>query len=260
MFDEKTDNLAKGLTYKECSIYESDENIELDAETMRKLGYEVDLVGNLEAAVKRLASDPLPDWDDWIQGHAGGPAAGPAGRFPWNVPSLDSGYSDERSPAQSAINSSPYVHALQTYPLFVKPSYDGGSRKIGTVNKVISPADLEPAVNSLRQQFPDQEVLIEPFLSSAEMTITIIGTGPGVHVIGAREMSWPKGNQWEDQDYYSFERKTGAEEAWSDYSHPSLTDPRIMKARAPSTQLALHPSSTAHSRNHTQLVLYLWIL
>ncbi|KIO17352.1 hypothetical protein M407DRAFT_12388, partial [Tulasnella calospora MUT 4182] len=62
-FDRKTDNLARGLTYEECSIYESDENIERVAETMRKLGYEVDLVGNLEAVVKRLASDPLPDWD-----------------------------------------------------------------------------------------------------------------------------------------------------------------------------------------------------
>lgn len=61
-FDRKTDNLAKGLTYEECSIYEPDGNIERVAETMRRLGYEVELVGNLEAAVKRLASDPLPDW------------------------------------------------------------------------------------------------------------------------------------------------------------------------------------------------------
>ncbi|KIO16993.1 hypothetical protein M407DRAFT_33363 [Tulasnella calospora MUT 4182] len=42
-------------------------------------------------------------------------------------------------------------------------------------------------------------------------------------------MTWPKGNQWENQDFYTFERKCGAEEAWPDYSHPSLTDPRIMK-------------------------------
>lgn len=61
-FDRKTDNLAKGLTQEECSIYDSDRNIEYTAEAMRRLGYEVELVGNLEAVVKRLASNPLPDW------------------------------------------------------------------------------------------------------------------------------------------------------------------------------------------------------
>ncbi|KAG9028699.1 hypothetical protein FS837_003803 [Tulasnella sp. UAMH 9824] len=240
-FDRKSDNLSKGLSYEECCIYETDENIEIVAETMRRLGHEVELVGNLEAVVKRLASDPLPDWDlvfNYAEGTTGSAAmrearmpalleaygytcvlADSLGMVQGNhkiltkmildyhripnspyaiVPSLESGSTNETSPAHSAINSSPYAHALQTYPLFVKPSCDTYSRGITSISKVLSPTDLEPAVASLRQQYPDQEVLIEPFLSGREITYTIIGTGPDARVIGGREVGWPKGNQWED--------------------------------------------------------------
>lgn len=150
------------------------------------------------------------------------------------VPSLDSEGADEKAPAQSAIAASPYASAFQTFPVFVKPTCDKFSRGIGISSKILSPADLEPCVARLRQQFPDQELLIEPFLSGREMSVTIVGTGVDARVIGVHEISWPKGNQWEAQDFYSFDRKYGPPEAWCKYTYPSLTDPIVMKVCVPS--------------------------
>lgn len=60
-FDRQTDHVAtKGAAA--CNIYESDENIDNIANTLRSLGHDVELVGCLEKVVKRLSQDPLPDW------------------------------------------------------------------------------------------------------------------------------------------------------------------------------------------------------
>lgn len=151
------------------------------------------------------------------------------------VQSLDSGAADEKSPAQSAIAASPYASALQTYPMFIKPSCDSFSRGVGPSNKILSSADLEPAVARLRLQLPDQDVLIEPFLPGREMTVTIVGTGADARAVGVSELCWPKGNQWEKEDYYSFDRKFGPPEAWGNYTYPSLTDPIVTKVCIPSS-------------------------
>jgi D-alanine-D-alanine ligase-like ATP-grasp enzyme len=78
------------------------------------------------------------------------------------------------------------------YPLFLKPVTEGSSKGIDGVNKVMEPADLESAVKKLRSLLPDQDILVEPFLSGREFSVSILGTGALGRVIGVTEFFWKK--------------------------------------------------------------------
>lgn len=76
------------------------------------------------------------------------------------------------------------------YPLFVKPATEGSSKGIENYSKVNSTAELRLALQKLGHQFPDQDILIESFLSGREFTVSIMGTGAESRVIGVREHLW----------------------------------------------------------------------
>jgi D-alanine-D-alanine ligase-like ATP-grasp enzyme len=76
------------------------------------------------------------------------------------------------------------------YPLFLKPVTEGSSKGIDRFNKVTEPADLESAVKKIRSLLPDQDILVEPFLSGRELSVSILGTGSQGCVIGVTEFLW----------------------------------------------------------------------
>ena len=76
------------------------------------------------------------------------------------------------------------------FPLFVKPVAEGSSKGVRPDCKVAREADLQSTVNRLREQYPQQDILIEKFLSGREFTVGIVGTGAKARVIGATEFHW----------------------------------------------------------------------
>ena len=83
-----------------------------------------------------------------------------------------------------------FNNMLPHYPLFLKPVVEGSSKGIDRFNKVTEPAELESAVNKLRSILPDQDILVEPFLSGRELSVSILGTGVQSCVIGVNELLW----------------------------------------------------------------------
>ena len=76
------------------------------------------------------------------------------------------------------------------FPLFVKPVAEGSSKGVQPDCKVAREADLQSTVDRLREQYPQQDILVEKFLSGREFTVGIVGTGARARVIGATEFRW----------------------------------------------------------------------
>lgn len=79
---------------------------------------------------------------------------------------------------------------LSQYPLFLKPVIEGSSKGINQFNRVAEPAELESAVKKLRSLLPEQDILVEPFLSGRELSVSILGSGVQSRVIGVTEFLW----------------------------------------------------------------------
>lgn len=95
---------------------------------------------------------------------------------------------------ESVIQSSPHSRALESFPLFVKPSAEGSGVGIAQANKVTDHEQLAKVVEDLSQRYPTQTILIERFLSGREFTVGILGTGSDARAIGVREIVFLKDN------------------------------------------------------------------
>jgi D-alanine-D-alanine ligase-like ATP-grasp enzyme len=84
-----------------------------------------------------------------------------------------------------------FAASLPQYPVFVKPNAEGTSKGIESDSKAEDLAGLQSAVRRLRTRFPDQDVLVEAYLSGQEYTVGILGTGAESRVIGVQENVWP---------------------------------------------------------------------
>lgn len=54
--------MARGHSYEDCAEL-SDASLDNISGTLRKLGHEVEMVGDIQSLVGRLAHDPAPGWD-----------------------------------------------------------------------------------------------------------------------------------------------------------------------------------------------------
>lgn len=84
--------------------------------------------------------------------------------------------------------------------MFVKPVAEGSSKGVRPDCKIAREADLQQTVDRLKEQYPQQDILIERFLSGREFTIGIVGTGAKARVIGATELCWKQ----QKSDSYSY--------------------------------------------------------
>ena len=85
--------------------------------------------------------------------------------------------------------------SLPSYPLFLKPTTEGSSKGIDQTSKVRAPKDLDPGVRALAAKFPGQDILVEPFLSGREFTVSILGTGTSSRLVGITEHGWTQSKQ-----------------------------------------------------------------
>lgn len=80
--------------------------------------------------------------------------------------------------------------SLPSYPLFLKPTTEGSSKGIDQTSKIRAPKDLDPGVRALAAKFPGQDILVEPFLSGREFTVSILGSGNASRLVGITEHEW----------------------------------------------------------------------
>ena len=107
------------------------------------------------------------------------------------------------------------------FPLFAKPVAEGSSKGVQPDCKISRAADLQSTLRRLNEHYPQQDILIEKFLSGREFTVGIVGTGAKARVIGATELRWrqPKNSSFSgegtsggtplplDVDFYTLELK-----------------------------------------------------
>jgi D-alanine-D-alanine ligase-like ATP-grasp enzyme len=124
-----------------------------------------------------------------------------------------------------------FAETLPHYPLFIKPVTEGSSKGIDGFNKVKEPAELERAVQELRSIFPDEDILVEPFLSGQELSVSILGTGAHSRVIGATEFMWqkaPSDKQVRNGDYSNLEFASRKSKSSDGHMLVVRNDPAVM--------------------------------
>ncbi|KAF7593748.1 hypothetical protein BBP40_010924 [Aspergillus hancockii] len=212
----------QGYSEEECAALTHSGEVEAVLTTLEKLGHHVTLVPGIQSLVKHLAVGTNKDWDlvfNIAQGFHG--LAREA-----QVPALLDAYqalytfsdaatmalcqnkaNTKLALAHHKIPTAPFwvvareertlsltslAETLPHYPLFIKPVTEGSSKGIDGFNKVKDPAELETAVQQLRSLFPNEDILVEPFLSGQEVSVSLLGTGPHSRVIGATQYFWKK--------------------------------------------------------------------
>lgn len=91
------------------------------------------------------------------------------------------------------------------FPLFVKPVAEGTSKGISAASRVADRGELARVCAHLLDRYR-QPVLVETYLPGRELTVGLLGTGPGARVLGVLEV-----------------RPRDAAEAW-DYSYETKRD------------------------------------
>ncbi|KAG8867289.1 hypothetical protein FRB97_003409 [Tulasnella sp. 331] len=262
-FERRSEYMARGYSYEDCAEL-PDAEIDNIYEALCKLGHDVEMVGDIKALVERLAHDPAPGWDLVFNTSEGwrGRAAARESRVPALLEAfgINFTFSDSatlaqahdktiakayrspssKDPAQSAITASPHSTALANFPVFVKPAAEGSSKGISKINKITTASELEPVVKILRERFPEQEILIESFLSGNDVTISILGTGADARVIGIREFVYGSHTRDAAEDFLSFERKMTSRELWPYYRDTEIDMKGPLTAKACETALAAY--------------------
>lgn len=85
--------------------------------------------------------------------------------------------------------------------VFVKPSMEGSSKGIYAFNKACSTEELNTAIRKLQQRFPNQDLLVEPFLQGREFTVSLLGSGRKARVLGTIEHRFKAGSATDFMGY-----------------------------------------------------------
>jgi D-alanine-D-alanine ligase len=179
--------------------FDSPDTIEALAETLRALGHEVLLLGNGEPLLRRLLDGPRPDL---VMNIAEGRGAGRGreAQVPALLELLDIPYTGSDALALAAtldkdcakrlvrdaglptprwaLVASP-ADALPplTFPVILKPAYEGTSKGIGDGSVIACAEQLPAAIARLLEAYR-QPVLVEEFIVGDEVTVGLLGNDP----------------------------------------------------------------------------------
>lgn len=113
----------------------------------------------------------------------------------------------------------PDPHSLGlTYPLLIKPAWEGSSKGIRLRCLVHQPSELLAVIKEVRGDYA-QPVLIEEFIQGDEVTVGLVGNGPELACIGMMHIQ-PK--QQNNHFIYSLEVKRDWENQVTYQSPPNL--------------------------------------
>lgn len=228
-YDLRQDYLAAGFGREETAEFDRPDTIEAIQKTLRQLGYETDLIGNVRNLVRRLAAGDR--WDmvfniaEGLKGfgrEAQVPAALDAYGIPYTfsdplVLSLTLHKGMTKRVVRDLGIPTPDFFVVETesdvdlvdlrFPLFAKPVAEGTGKGISAASKIETKDELLPVCGRLMEEYA-QPVLVETFLPGREFTVGIIGTGKGSMAIGVIEILL-RGNA--EPDAYSYCNKENYE-------------------------------------------------
>lgn len=91
-----------------------------------------------------------------------------------------------------------------SYPLMVKPAWEGSSKGIYNSSRVFDKTELKNSIDVLLKKYPEQPILVEEYIAGREITVGVIGNDPP-HILGLMEVV-NKASSGEDF-FYSLEVK-----------------------------------------------------
>lgn len=224
-YDLKDDYLAEGYSREEIAEFDRTDTIEAIEQTLRKLGFQTDRIGNIRALTQRLAKGDR--WDlvfniaEGIYGfgrEAQVPCLLEAYRIPYTFSdplvltlTLHKGMTKRlirdlglATPAFAILEESAQAEQIDLpFPLFAKPIAEGTSKGIGADSKIQNQQELAEVSCKLLAQH-QQPILIETFLPGREFTVGIIGTGQEARCLGVLEITL---RSQADQEVYSYANK-----------------------------------------------------
>lgn len=229
-YDLKDDYLAQGYTPEQAAEFDILSTIEGIIKALKHLGHQVDAIGNVYALLGRLNQGHR--WDmvfnicEGLHGlgrEAQVPALLDAFRIPYVFSdvlvlslTLHKGMT-KRIIRDLGIPTAPFLvagnpqqlegHDLP-FPLFVKPVAEGTGKGIGPHCRINNQHDLRRVASQMISDY-QQPVLVETFLPGREVTVGVVGNGPGARVIGMMEVLF---QEHESPGIYSYENKDRYEE------------------------------------------------
>jgi len=183
--------------------YEPEQTVRALEAAIRRLGHQPVRIGNPEALLARIGKGELPPLDAALNIAEG---RGGRNREAWapvllemaGVPTLGSDaltlsltldkawaltlVSDAAVPVPKravigTVDGAKSAALPSSFPLFVKPRWEGTSKGITAASKVADRDALARAVERIRRVY-DQPALVEEFLPGAEYTVTVVGNDP----------------------------------------------------------------------------------
>lgn len=229
-YDLRSEYLKQGFSLEETAEFDRDDTVSSIDETLQKIGYQTERIGNVrqlaESLVKGRKWDIVFNFCEGLYG-IGREAQVPALLDAYNIPYVFSGPLILALTLHKAMTKSVIMQAgIPTpdfflvkakndivrvnlpYPLFVKPVAEGTGKGIDAQSVIRNPSELERRCIYLLERFR-QPVLVETFLSGREFTVGVVGTGEEARSVGVMEILLKSDAE---KDVYSYVNKEECEE------------------------------------------------
>lgn len=229
-YDLRQDYLDMGYSKEETAEFDKESTIEGIENALSQLRHNTERIGNIKNLVKALAEGRR--WDivfNIAEGKFGlaREAQVPALLDAYEIPyvfsdaftlavTLDKGLT-KLIVRNLGIATADYfviknIEEIEkvnlAYPLFAKPVAEGTGKGISSGSKILDKKQLRNTCENLLKEFK-QPVLIETFLSGAEFTVGITGTGKDAKVIAVMEILLSEKAEAEIYSYYNKENYEG---------------------------------------------------
>ncbi|KAL4803411.1 hypothetical protein BDV18DRAFT_162975 [Aspergillus unguis] len=239
VYDSRSYYLEKGYSETFCADLADDVTINAVSNALRKLGHNVVHVPGIKPLVKHLAAGDEKKWDLVFNFSEGTRGTARESQVPALLEAYGLPYTfSDASSLAVCIDKGKTKMLLEHYriptapfalvpkygvdvdyrslakglaaPLFAKPVAASTSNGILPSSKIARVEDIQHTVKSLREQFKDQEILLEEFLDGTEYTVAILGPNSSPKVLGALEINWynQQGNENGDKDDSSIDFAT----------------------------------------------------
>ena len=224
-YDLRDDYAGLGLAEEALAEFDSRETIEAIEAALKRLGHEVEWIGNFRSLAEMLVQDCR--WDlvfNIAEGLSGRSreAQVPALLEAYGIPytfsdpltqaiGLDKAMA-KRVVRDAGLPTAPFAVLADAaddaacrlgWPVFVKPLAEGTGKGCERVSKVADLQALATAAAALRARFA-QPVLAERFLPGREFTVGVLGNGAEARVIGVLEIVLL---ETAEAEVYSFDNK-----------------------------------------------------
>ena len=247
-YDLREEYLAEGYGEEETAEFDRVETVDAIADSLQKLGHQVERIGRARNLVQRLAAGAR--WDLVFNICEGLKGLARESQVPAILEVYDIAYTfgdplvmalclhkgmakmvveqaglpTPKSRVVESLHDIPSCAGL-AYPLFAKPLAEGTGKGISPASRITSPTQLGDVCGQLWQQFR-QPVLVEEYLPGREFTVGLLGTGSNARVLGTLEIILL---EQAEPGVYSYVNKEKSEEL-VEYRRVGPEDPEVRMA------------------------------